>query len=623
MNSEQTSRQALAGITLGALGVVYGDIGTSPLYTFKECFAAEHLTLTQGNILGIASMIFWAILLVVTLKYVTFMLRADDKGEGGIMVLMALARRHLTEKSHWRVFILGLLGASLFYGDAIITPAISVLSAAEGLQVANPALEPYVLPMAVTVLLILFLMQRFGTANVGKLFGPVMLLWFATVAVLGLYNIFRAPQILAAINPVHAILFLREHGWSSFLGLGAVVLALTGAEALYADMGHFGRKPIRIAWFSLVLPSLVLNYFGQGALLLSNPAAIENPFFLLAPDWGLLPLIGLATAATVIASQAVISGAYSLTRQAIQLGFCPRMQILHTSTESIGQIYLPFVNWALLGSVLVVVVSFGSSTSLAAAYGIAVTGTMVITSILFFIVASRNWNWPLPAAIGLTALFLIIDLSFFGANILKVANGGWLPLVIGLGIFTLLSTWKMGREILFQRINEQSLPVDVFVENLEAFPPTRVPGTAVFMTSTAHGVPHALLHNLKHNKVLHERVVLLTIKTEEQPFTEEGERVEIQQLSPTFWRIIAHYGFQEMPDMQDIIVHCAKAGLAFEIMETSFFLSKETLVSTSRPGMARWRERLFVWMSKNAMRATDFFHIPTNRVVELGAQIEL
>ena len=539
------------------------------------------------------------------------------------MVLMALARRHLTEKSHWRVFILGLLGASLLYGDAIITPAISVLSAAEGLQVINPALEPYVLPMAVTVLMILFLMQRFGTANVGKLFGPVMLLWFATVAVLGVYNIFRAPQVLAAMNPYHAIVFLQTHGWSSFLGLGAVVLALTGAEALYADMGHFGRKPIRMAWFSLVLPSLVLNYFGQGALLLSNPEAIENPFFLLAPDWALLPLVGLATAATVIASQAVISGAYSLTRQAIQLGFCPRMLIRHTSTEEIGQIYLPFVNWALLCAVLVVVVSFGSSTSLAAAYGIAVTGTMVITSILFFIVASRNWNWPMPAAIALTTLFLTIDLSFFGANILKVAHGGWLPLVIGLAIFTPLSTWRMGREILFQRINEQSLPVDVFVENLEAFPPTRVPGTAVFMTSTAHGVPHALLHNLKHNKVLHERVVLMTIKTEEEPFTDDDERVEIQQLSSSFWRVIAHYGFKQTPDMQDIIVHSAKAGLNFEIMETSFFLSRETLVSTSRPGMARWRERLFVWMSKNALRATDFFQIPTNRVVELGAQVEL
>lgn len=623
MNSEQTSRQAIAGITLAALGVVYGDIGTSPLYTLKECFAAEHLSLTQGNIFGILSLIFWSILLIVTLKYVTFMLRADDKGEGGIMVLMALARRYLTEKYHWRIFILGLLGASLFYGDAIITPAISVLSAAEGLQVANPALEPYVLPMAVTVLLILFLLQRFGTANVGKLFGPVMLLWFFTLAILGIINIIKAPQVFAAVNPLYALLFLQEHGWSALLGMGAVVLALTGAEALYADMGHFGRRPIRLAWFSLVLPGLVLNYFGQGALLLTNPSSIENPFFLLAPDWALLPLIGMATAATVIASQAVISGAYSLTRQAIQLGFCPRMVIRHTSVEEIGQIYLPFVNWALLCAVLVVVVSFGSSTSLAAAYGIAVTGTMVISSILFFVVASRNWHWPLPAAIALTTLFLIIDLSFFGANILKVVHGGWLPLVIGLGIFTLLSTWKLGRQLLFQRINEQSLPVDVFVENLEAFPPTRVSGTAVFLTSTTNGVPHALLHNLKHNKVLHERIVLMTINTEEEPYTEEEDRVQIEQLSTSFWRIVAHYGFKETPDMQDIIEHCAKAGLVFEIMETSFFLSRETLVATCRPGMALWREKLFVWMSKNALRATDFFQIPTNRVVELGAQIEL
>ncbi|WP_028537303.1 low affinity potassium transporter Kup [Paludibacterium yongneupense] len=612
----------MTALTVAAMGVVYGDIGTSPLYTLKECFSAAHLPLTQGNVLGILSLIFWSILLVVTVKYVAFVLRADNKGEGGIMVLMALARRFLTGRARMYIIMLGLFGAALFYGDAIITPAVSVLSACEGLEVISDGLARFVLPMAITVLVGLFLLQRFGTASVGKMFGPVMMVWFLTLAVLGLHNIVQAPQVLQAINPWHGVAFILEHRFGAFLTLGAVVLALTGGEALYADMGHFGRKPIQHAWFVVVLPALILNYFGQGALLLSRPETLENPFFMMAPAWALLPLLILATLATVIASQAVISGAYSLTRQAVQLGYCPRLVIAHTSEREIGQIYLPFVNWALLVAVLIVIVTFRSSDSLAAAYGIAVTGTMAITSVLFFVVARINWRWPLPLALGLTALFLLIDLVFFSANMLKITHGGWLPLMIGLVVFALMTTWKRGRELLFERIREHALPLESFIENLEHYPPTRVPGTAVFLTGTIHGVPHALLHNLKHNKVLHERVALMTINTEDVPYVDQG-CVTVERLSDSFWRIVARYGFMETPDLNDIMAHCEQAGLTLELMDTSFFLSRETLIPTNNSGLARWRERLFLWMSKNALRATDFFNIPTNRVVELGAQIEL
>lgn len=606
---------------MGAIGVVYGDIGTSPLYTLSVCFSITNLATTAANILGILSLIFWAILLVVTIKYVAFILRADNNGEGGIMVLMALARRYLNGSAKKRIVILGLFGSALFYGDAIITPAVSVLSAAEGLKVLSPAMAEFVLPMAVAVLVGLFLLQRFGTASVGRLFGPVMVVWFIVIGLLGLHSIMQAPQVLAALNPWYGLRFIAAHGYGAFLTLGAVVLALTGGEALYADMGHFGRKPIQRAWFCLVLPALLLNYFGQGALLFRQPSAISNPFFMLAPKWALLPLIVLATMATVIASQAVISGAFSLTRQAIQLGYCPRMSILHTSAREIGQIYLPFVNWALLVAVLVVTVSFGSSDSLAAAYGIAVTGTMVITTLLFFVVARINWRWPLPLAAAITAVFLVIDSTFFCANLLKLLHGGWLPLTIGLIVFLVMNTWKLGRELLFERIHEHALPLDSFIENIEHYPPTRVQGTAVFLTGTTHGVPHAMLHNLKHNKVLHERVVLMTISTGDVPYV--SERVEIKQLSNSFWRVVAHYGFMETPDIDDIVEAGKTCGLEFDLMDTSFFLSRETLISTDRPGMARWREKLFLWMSKNALRATDFFQIPTNRVVELGAQIEL
>ncbi|RQO72832.1 low affinity potassium transporter Kup [Aquitalea sp. FJL05] len=617
------NKQAMTGLTLAALGVVYGDIGTSPLYTLRECFTGHGLATTPDNIFGILSLIFWSLIFVVSIKYVVFVLRADNHGEGGIMALMALARHYVTHAARWKVVLLGLFGASLFYGDAIITPAMSVLSAAEGLEVLSPSMQPYVLPIAITVLVGLFALQRFGTASVGMLFGPVMLVWFSILGVLGVLQIVQAPGILAAVNPWYAYNFVAHHGVGAYLTLGSVVLALTGAEALYADMGHFGKTPIRRAWYGLVLPALVLNYFGQGALLMLKPETIKNPFFLLAPQWALLPLIILATLATVIASQAVISGAYSLTRQAIQLGYSPRMEISHTSENEIGQIYLPFVNWALLVAVLVVVLIFQSSDNLASAYGIAVTGTMLITTLLFFVVARVNWRWPLPLALGITIFFGIIDTAFFTANLLKLFSGGWLPLVLGMVIFLLMTTWKQGRKLLFDRLREQALPLDSFIENLEAFPPTRVQGTAVFLTSTLHGVPHALLHNLKHNKVLHDRVVLMTIRTEDVPYISNESRLEVVQLSPSFWRVVARYGFKEDPSVLNVLELCEADGLAFELMDTSFFLSRETIISTERPGMARWRERLFVWMSKNALRATDFFQIPTNRVVELGAQVEL
>ncbi|MBP8812667.1 MAG: low affinity potassium transporter Kup [Laribacter sp.] len=616
-------RDALPPLVLAALGIVFGDIGTSPLYTLKECFSPLYgLAPSTGNVLGILSLIFWSISLVVSLKYVAYVLRADNRGEGGVMALMALAKR---ARPRWRygLMIIGIAGASLFYGDAVITPAISVLSAVEGLAVVAPQFETYVLPLALTVLVALFLLQRFGTARVGALFGPVMVLWFGTLAGLGVWQILQNPEVLKALNPVHAVVFFVEHRTAAFLALGAVVLALTGGEALYADMGHFGRRPIRWAWFGLVLPALTLNYFGQGALLLANPAAVENPFFNLAPSWGTLPLVVLATAATVIASQAVISGAYSLTRQAVQLGYCPRVDIRHTSEREIGQIYIPVVNWALLAAVVLVILVFGTSSSLAAAYGIAVTGTMVLTTMLAFVVSRYRWHWPLWASLLVTGFFLTLDLSFFSANILKVLDGGWLPLLMGLLIFTLLTTWKRGREILYERLFADELPLDDFIGNLEAYPPTRVEGTAVFMTGSTEGIPHALLHNLKHNKVLHQRVVLMTVKNLDEPYVNDDTRVHIRQLSPSFWQVVARYGFKESPSIPQVLALCAEQELEFEEMDTSFFLSRETLVSTRRPGMARWREKLFAIMSRNATRVTDYFHIPANRVVEMGTMVEI
>ncbi|MEW9898272.1 low affinity potassium transporter Kup [Chitinivorax sp. PXF-14] len=627
MSQAGSSKHGLAGLVLGAIGVVYGDIGTSPLYTIKECFAGTHaIPATPANVLGILSLIFWSILIVVSLKYVVFIMRADNEGEGGILALMTLALRSVSDthpKSKWLMMLIGIFGASLFYGDGMITPAISVLSAVEGLNVVAPSLEHYIEPITIAVLVILFAMQRWGTARVGILFGPIMVLWFAVLAVLGVANIAHSPEVLSAINPWHAVHFFTEYTWHAFIALGAVVLALTGAEALYADMGHFGKQPIRYAWFGFVLPALLLNYFGQGALVLHNPAAVENPFFLLAPRWALLPLVVLATAATVIASQAVISGAFSMTRQAVQLGYFPRIDILHTSEKEIGQIYVPSINWMLLVSIIILVLGFRSSSNLAAAYGIAVTGTMMITTILAFIVARNLWQWN-SFALGVLFIGLaIVDAAFLGANALKISQGGWFPLVMGLVTFTLLTTWKRGRMILLDRMSADALPLASFVEAIEAHPPTRVQGTAIFMASNQEGVPHALLHNLKHNKVLHERVVILTVITEDIPFVPDIDRVQISRLGETFYKVQASYGFKEDPEIAEILEDCSKQGLVFDMMDTSFFLSRETLIPSDMPGMALWREKLFAIMSRNAVKATDFFKIPPNRVVELGTQVEI
>ncbi|MGL5631734.1 MAG: potassium transporter Kup, partial [Azovibrio sp.] len=599
-------------------------IGTSPLYTLKECFG-EYLGLeiNRLNVLGILSLIIWGLILSVSLKYLTFVLRADDKGEGGIFTLMALARRHTKGRFSWTLMILGLIGGGFFYGDAVITPAISVLSAIEGLQIYTPAFTPYILPLALTILIPLFLIQQHGTAIVGRFFGPIMALWFTVLAIMGINGILQNPNILHAINPIHAIAFMAEHNVIGFLALGTVVLALTGAEALYADLGHFGPAPIRVSWFSFVFPALVLNYLGQGAIILLDPEARTSPFFHLAPEWALLPLVILATAATVIASQAVISGVFSLTRQAILLGFIPRLSIMHTSDQQIGQIYIPAINWMLLFSVVIVVLAFQNSSNLAAAYGIAVTGTMVVTTILACTVARHNWNWSLAASLTLLVALLCMDIPLFIANIHKISDGGWLPILVGSITFLLTSTWKRGRQLLAQRLKEQAIPLDGFVENLETYPPTRIPGTAIFLNSTTEGVPHALLHNLKHNKVLHERVVIMTIKIKETPWVASKNRVTITQLSESFWQIIGHYGYKEQPNVKQLLKACSKKNFKTELMDTSFFLSYETIISTRRPGMVLWREKLFIWMNKNALRATDFFHVPTNRVLELGAQIEI
>ena len=619
-------RRGVAGLAVGAIGIVFGDIGTSPLYAFKEAFGGtHHVALTHDNVLGVLSLMVWSLFLIVTVKYVTFMMRADNRGEGGIMALMALVRRTLEprRRNTWVLVTLGMFGAALFYGDGMITPAISVLSAVEGLEVATPLLRPYVIPLTLIVLTGLFLFQQMGTSHVARLFGPVMVLWFAVLAVLGVMNIAKQVSVLAAINPYYAVQFFTENGWAGFLTLGAVVLAVTGAEALYADMGHFGKRPIRLAWLWFVFPALVLNYFGQGALILNQPAAIQHPFFHLAPDWALYPMVGLATLATVIASQAVISGAYSLTRQAIQLGYCPRLMIEHTSEREIGQVYLPWVNWGLYFAVVGLVLGFGSSSNLAGAYGIAVTGTMAIDSILIYVVMRDLWRWPTPVCALISAVFLTVDLSYFTANIVKILVGGWFPVVVGIAVYTLLATWKRGREILFQRLRPGAIALEPFINSITEHPPVRVPGTAVFLTATQEGVPHALLHNLNHNKVLHERVLLLTVRAEDIPHVPDAQRVEVAPLSNEFYRLTVHYGFKDEPDLPRALELAKSQGLDFNMMETSFFLSRQTLVPTQAPGMALWREKLFAAMSRNAASATVFFKIPTNRVVELGTRIEL
>jgi KUP system potassium uptake protein len=619
-------KQSLPVLVIGAMGVVFGDIGTSPLYALREAFVGKHATLpTQDNVLGILSLMIWALMLVVTIKYVLFVMRADNKGEGGIMAIIALINRAFGQSSKRRsiLVIMGLFGAALFYGDSMLTPAISVLSAVEGIEVAAPALEHFVVPVSLIILIGLFLIQTVGTGSIGKLFGPIMLLWFTILGVLGIISILQTPEVLAALNPAYAIHYFQSHGLAGITILGAVVLAITGAEALYADMGHFGKTPIQTAWLMLVFPGLALNYFGQGALILRDPTAIENPFYLLAPQWALYPMIALATLATVIASQAVITGAFSVTRQAIQLGYLPRMQVRHTSDSEIGQIYIPFINQTLLIGVIVLVLGFQSSSNLAAAYGIAVTGTMAIDTILAFTVMWAILKWKLPAALFAMAFFLIIDFGFLAANAPKIVHGGWFPLVIGLAVFTLLTTWKRGRAILFRRIMSEDIDLDTFIEGLLAFSHTRVPGTAVFLHATGKGVPNALLHNLSHNKVVHERVIVLTVTTESVPAVADEDRATITSIGSGFYRMQLRYGFREEPDIPKALEQCSRHGMEFNMMETSFFLSRETLIVSKMPGMALWREKLFVWMAQNAESAMTFFKLPVNRVLELGTQIEI
>jgi KUP system potassium uptake protein len=619
------AQKGVVGLAIGAVGVVFGDIGTSPLYAFKEAFGSRHVSLTHDNVLGVLSLMVWSLILIVTVKYVIFMMRADNRGEGGIMALVALVRRTIKAdaRSVWVLTTLGMFGAALFYGDGMITPAISVLSAVEGLEVATPLFHQYIIPITLAVITILFLFQQLGTGSVGALFGPIMCLWFAVLALLGIANIVQQPSVLAALNPGYAVVFFHNNGEAGFLTLGAVVLAVTGAEALYADMGHFGKRAIRLAWLSFVFPALVINYFGQGALILNEPAAVQHPFFHLAPQWALFPLVGLATVAAVIASQAVISGAYSLTRQAIQLGYCPRLLIEHTSEKEIGQVYLPWINWGLFIAVIGLVLGFGSSSNLAGAYGIAVTGTMAIDSILIFVVMRKLWHWPVIACVAISGAFLLIDISYFAANLVKFLVGGWFPVAVGIAVYTLLSTWKRGREVLFERLRPGAIALDPFIRSITEHPPLRVPGTAVFLTASQEGVPHALLHNLNHNKVLHERVVLLTVRAEDIPHVGDEGRIDVQPLGDDFYRLTVHYGFKDEPDLPRALELARTKGLEFNLMETSFFLSRQTLVPTQAPGMALWREKLFAAMSRNSASATVFFKIPTNRVVELGTRIEL
>jgi KUP system potassium uptake protein len=623
---QQHSRAAL---TLLALGVVFGDIGTSPLYAVKETFAPDHgIPLVTENILGGLSAIFWSLMAVVSLKYVTLVMRADNRGEGGIMALLALALTSVKERPHWQtpLMLVGIFGASLFYGDAVLTPAISVLSAVEGLEVGTSAFKPYVLPISLGFLAALFLLQRRGTAVVGSLFGPICVVWFLALGAGGIWNIVKYPVVLQALNPYHALHFITAHGFASFVVLGSVLLVVTGAEALYADMGHFGKGAVRLAWFGLVAPALVLNYFGQGALLIADPKAIENPFYLAFPSWALYPMVALATAATVIASQAMISGAYSVTQQAIQLGYLPRMNILHTSAQTFGQIYIPAVNWILLVAVVAAVIGFGSSSKLAAAYGVAVIGTMLATSFLTFFVIHFGWGYPLVLCLFSTGFFLLIDATFFSAAMFKVFEGGWFPLALGTLVLIVMTTWRRGREILFARLRASTVPLGPFLESLFRDPPQRVPGTAVFLTATADLAPHALLHNLYHNKVLHERVVFLTVQVKDVPWVPLEERVKLEPLGNECYRVTLDFGFMNRPDVwQSLSELCPAHGLAFDLMQTSFFLSRQIVVPIEgiEGGMALWRERLFATMTRNSGSAIEYFNIPTNRVIELGTQVEI
>ena len=615
----------LSALTLAALGVVFGDIGTSPLYTIKEVFSVgtHPVPLNEANVFGILSLIVWALVMIVSVKYVAFIMRADNRGEGGIMALLALATHNAQgdKKMQHTIMLLGILGACMFYADGMITPAISVLSAVEGLEVAAPALHPMIIPITLLVIFGLFWAQSKGTATVGALFGPIMLLWFGSLATLGLQSIIQHPEILNALNPIYAIHFFQVNAWIAFVALGAVVLAVTGAEALYADMGHFGRFPIRLAWFGFVLPALIINYFGQGALVLADPQAVKNPFYLLAPEWSLFPLIVLATLAAVIASQAVITGAFSVSRQALQLGYLPRMHVEHTSESEEGQIYMPRVNWGLMLAIMVLVLGFKSSGNLAAAYGIAVTGDMVITSLLAGIVFHHIWGWSKLRTGALISLFLVVDVSFFTANVLKIPDGGWVPLVIGIFIFTLMLTWKTGRSLLYQTLKNDAMELSPFIEAIGQHPPTRVPGTALFMTPNPDGVPHAMLHNLKHNKVLHEQVVILTVKFLDFPHTIEDERVTVEALPHQFFRVTVNYGFKDEPDLPRDLDLCAAKGCKLDAMDTSFFIGKEILIAHEGSEMAYWRKKIFIGLFRSAETITNQFKLPPNRVVELGSQV--
>ena len=612
---------------LAAIGVVYGDIGTSPLYALQVCFDPQHgIVLNEANVLGILSLLFWALTIVVSFKYIVFVLRAGNEGEGGILALLAMALRGTRPHSRvrWLIISCGIAGAAMFYGDAIITPAISVLSAVEGLKVATPSLDHFIVPITILILALLFAIQGYGTARVGSLFGPITLIWFITIGGVGLVHVLDNMAVLQAFNPAYGLRLLAADPQRGFVLLGAVFLAVTGAEALYADMGHFGAGPIRVDWFLLVMPALLLNYFGQGALVLAHPEAIANPFYMMVPAWGVIPLVVIATCATIIASQAVISGAYSLTSQAIKLGYAPRLETEHTSVKRIGQIYMPFVNWLLFFLVVLLVVGFGSSGALASAYGIAVSSTMVATTLLLMIVARRLWHWNLAVVIFLVGAFLVVDLVFLAANATKILDGGWFPLLVGAVCYIIFMTWKRGRVILFDKLAEQGIPLKPFLESLIADAPQRVPGTAIFMTSSVDNVPHALLHNLKHNKVLHQRCIFLKIITHDVPTIAEEDRLHYEKLNEGFFVLEAHYGFKDEPNIIELLDSCrVRYGLGCEMMETSFFLSRETIIPSNLPGMALWRDHLFAWMSRNATRATDYFRLPANRVIELGTHVEI
>ena len=617
-------KEALPALMLGAVGVVYGDIGTSPLYAIKETFIGPHpLAVDRLHIFGVLSLIFWSLMLIVTIKYVLIAMRADNRGEGGSFALLALISRRL-EGKRWTagLVMLGVLATSLFYGDAMITPAISVLSAVEGLTIVEASLDPLVIPISITILVALFLVQSRGTAKVGAVFGPVVLVYFAVLAALGVVNIAAHPEILGILSPHWAVQFFLYDPKLAFLALGSVFLAVTGAETLYADMGHFGRKAVGLTWLGLVYPCLMLNYMGQGALLLGQPEAVENPFFLMAPEWARLPLVGLATAATIIASQAVISGAFSITHQAVQLGFLPRLKILHTSATAAGQIYIPIVNWALLAMVILLVLGFGESTRLASAYGIAVTGTMLITTAMLAFLLFQVWRWNRIAAALTIGLFALVDATFFASNITKVADGGWFPLVVAALIFTVLTTWSTGRKLMQKRLEELAIPLPVFIKS-SAASANRARGTAVFLSASSEAIPSALLHNLKHNQVLHDRVLILTVKVEDIPYMEESNRLEVHHAGHGFHRVILHYGFMDEVDVPRDLNRIEGLGGEFSMMSTSFFLGREKLIPSKRPGMALWRERLFAWMVKNSESAMEFFKLPTNRVIELGSQLEI